>query len=113
MARKKCEDEEPKMTAKLLNEIFNDEASRKKLIEITTLQQKERFLEHEGALCENRINELQQKLAAKHHLSMLMQVQLSMILQDAEYKMFLEKYGKEIKEKMRGSNEKNHKKRKD
>ena len=112
MVEKKQKDETPRLTAVLVKEIFDDEASRKKLIEIVNLQQKERFLHHEEAICRNRIEVLQTEIGAKHHLTMLMQLQLSMVFMEAEYKHFLETYGKELTKKLRDNNEKNKQKRK-
>lgn len=101
MKKNQYKSNERKLTAALLKKIFDDEGSRKKLIEIANLQQKERFLNHEGAICRSRVEKLETELAAKYKLSMLMQMQLSLVFMDAEYKMFLEKYGKEVKEKMK------------
>ena len=88
---------EKKLTPEKIKEVFDDDESRKKILTIIELGQRERFLHIEASKLRTEIQKLETEIRAKHGLSLIASVLISVIVEKEEYKHFLEKYGQEVK----------------
>lgn len=85
---------------KMLKELFDDEETRKNLILLVEIGQRERFLQKEQEKLQEEFRKLETKISNKHKINNpFLGIFARAVLQNEEYKEFLKKYGNDYKSK--------------
>ena len=87
------------INTKMLKELFDDDETRKDLITLVEIGQRERFLQKEQKKLQEEFRKLENKISHKHKINNpFLGILARAVLQNEEHKEFLKKYGEDYKE---------------